>query len=747
MSNRTIWGLLRWGIPGFGALILVAMWVMGTANMRQDKERTEAEAYRRSDASTQAYEAYILRALQQIDQLEGFIAENAPLTDSDAALTRLLAQALQHQPNLSSLYVTNEHGDIVAVALRDGKATATGSAKDRAYFQVHEEARWRGLYVGEPTLGRVSKSWVIHLSRARFKADGSFAGVVVATVNPGFLVDFYNEAQFGKRGLVSLTGLDWTLRARRSGERVWYGDRAGPASLAPRVETAPAGHYFAESRLDGISRFIAYRVISPYRVVAYTGLARDEVLAEYEARRDRLREFLVFATGVVLLATGALTLLVLRLHASRLRAAAAEDRFQAASDAQLDPFFMLSVKRAESGAPGDFVCEHANPPALHWLARERAQVVGQSALSLVPKDLRPHLREVYETVLLTRGPLEEEFSWHTKQGEVRRVVQQVVPVSDGLAITMRDITQTRAKEELLREQRVALEHNERQLLAITNNVPVLISYVDRDRTIVFVNETHRRWYGSTWQTPVGKKLFEHWSPAVQEERIPYVIRAMGGERVEFLASRETVDGLRTLQSIYVPDVDADGLVQGIYMLSFDITDFKRTEAELSNLLYRDTLTGLDNRLRFNELLPQALARAKRSSKGIALLFLDVDRFKHINDTHGHAIGDDVLKKVAKRLRQVVRETDMVVRLAGDEFILLLEELGGPKESEAVASKVVAQFRTPLSLGTISLPVTVSVGVAYDDGTGLSGKALLQMADEQLYAAKAAGRNAFSAARY
>jgi len=185
-------------------------------------------------------------------------------------------------------------------------------------------------------------------------------------------------------------------------------------------------------------------------------------------------------------------------------------------------------------------------------------------------------------------------------------------------------------------------------------------------------------------------------------------------------------------------------VQGVYLLSFDITDFKRTEAELSRLLYQDALTGLDNRLRLNEVLPDAMARARRSGRQIGLLFLDVDKFKTINDTHGHAVGDDVLKKIARRLKQAVRETDRVVRLAGDEFVILLEELGNPQEADGVAAKIVKQFKSPLALDKMSLLVTVSVGVACSDGAMADdGRELLKLADTQLYAAKAAGRNVYA----
>ena len=744
MPRPSVLGMLRWGQPAFGVLIMATMWFLGWTFLQQEQQRTEADAYRRSEASTQAYESYVLRALQQVDQLAGLVATNVQLTRSSEALTTLLQQALQHQPSLSSLYVTDENGEVVAAALSKGRVTAAGTAADRVYFQVHKERRVQGMYVGQPAIGRVSGNWVIHLSRARLDADGQFAGVVVATVNPEYLVDFYNEAQFGQRGLVSVTGLDQVLRARRSGASLQFGQHGGQTVLAQQIDQSPRGRFVSESHIDGVRRFISYRVLPQYQLVVYTGLAAEEVFAPYQIRSERLIEFLWVATFFICLATAGLTLLVIRLDQSRRRASLAEDRFQAAAQAQLDPFMMLAAVRQPDGSLSGFRCDLANPRARQWMGDRAGALVGGLIEPLVPPVLRPHLDRLYAQALGTRVAVEDEMSWPTGQGEVRRVVQQVVPVGDGLAITLRDVTEARAREQLLREQRTALERSQRQLLAITNNVPALIGCVDAGLKITFVNDTYQHWYGPEASPPVGKALAEHWGPALCEQRLPYVERALNGERVEFVVSSETTKGMRTLQNIYLPDWSSDSVVQGVYLLSFDITDFKRTEAELSRLLYQDALTGLDNRLRLNEVLPEAMARARRSGRHVGVLFLDVDRFKSINDTLGHAVGDEVLKKIARRLLLAVRETDRVLRLAGDEFVILLEDLGSPQEADAVAAKIIDQFRSPLALEAQALAVTVSVGVACSDGlAGDDGKNLLKQADTQLYAAKAAGRNAYA----
>ncbi len=724
---------------------MAVLWVAGLALMDLDRQRTEELTFRRSEASTEAFEARIAQRLEQISQLASFVALNSGSETAQPVLAQLVRQSLNNQPDLKSLYLLDAEGKLLAAALDQGNVRGgPTSAADRAYFQVHRDGKAQGLYVGAPTFGRVSQSWVLHLSLARRQTDGSFAGVVVATVDPSFLANFYTEAQFGKSGLVSVTGLDdWIIRARRSGDRVWFGERAGNNFLVEQVSKAAAGVYLTPSKLDNINRYMAYRVMPQYRLVAYTGLSQDEVLSSYFLRRSKLTDFLWAGTLVVLAASLAFWVLVERLQVSRWRAEDAEDRFHAASDAQLDAFFIFSATEAEDGKPTDFICDHANPRALKWLERRRDKVIGRSALSLVPAAVRPALYAAYQKVMATRTPLEEEFTLVTRRGAEMRVVQQVVPLGAGLAITMRDVTHDRTREALLKQQKRALEASQRSLSAITNNVPALISYVDSDQNVMFVNETYTQWFGPPASSILGTHLSDHWSPTLYAQLIPYVLRALAGQRVEFVGERETLRGTRVMQNTYVPDVASEGVVRGIFILCADITDLKRTEKELSQLLHTDALTGLDNRLSLTAHLPKAIARSKRAGRGIALLFLDVDRFKSINDTHGHAVGDAVLKEVAHRLKHAVRAADMVARLAGDEFVILLEALDNANETETIAKKVVRQFAEPILHGRVTLEVTMSIGVAFDHKCVLSGEELLDAADAQLYAVKAAGRNAFS----
>ena len=174
----------------------------------------------------------------------------------------------------------------------------------------------------------------------------------------------------------------------------------------------------------------------------------------------------------------------------------------------------------------------------------------------------------------------------------------------------------------------------------------------------------------------------------------------------------------------------------------DITDRKRIEEAAQSAAQSDPLTGLANRRAFHDSLRMALARSRRSVNDIAVLYLDLDRFKEVNDKFGHAAGDRLLRHVALRLRGSVRQSDTVARFGGDEFVVLLEDLRDREHAVAVVEKIIDEMRRPLNLEGFEVSVTTSIGLAYANA-GAEPETLVKRADKALYEAKAAGRDCFS----
>lgn len=284
--------------------------------------------------------------------------------------------------------------------------------------------------------------------------------------------------------------------------------------------------------------------------------------------------------------------------------------------------------------------------------------------------------------------------------------------------------------------------SEQRLRIVTNNLPVLISYIDAQERLQFLNGTYREWMGVDPQLVLGSTLLEAVGPTLYEPRRLPLRRALGGERVSFETESETQGVHRYLQTEYIPDLQPDGTVAGIYALSSDISGAKAVERQLSRLSRVDALTGCPNRRQFEERLPEAMARCRRSRTVMALLFLDVDKFKLINDSLGHAAGDSVLKEFAARLNGCVRATDTVARLGGDEFVLILEGLQTPQDPELIAGKILEEMARPFLIHNMMLQVSTSIGVACYLGGDSSEEQLLASADGALYQAKNAGRSTF-----
>lgn len=189
--------------------------------------------------------------------------------------------------------------------------------------------------------------------------------------------------------------------------------------------------------------------------------------------------------------------------------------------------------------------------------------------------------------------------------------------------------------------------------------------------------------------------------------------------------------------------DDTGKTTHYVSLFSDISVLKAAEERLRHLAYHDPLTGLSNRLLFTNSLNQSIARAERHSSKLAVLFIDLDHFKSINDTFGHASGDALLESVGKRLRDNVRAQDVVARLGGDEFTVLLEDVGSREEISHLASKLIDTIGQPLSIQGRSLLPSASIGIAVFPDDASASEELMQTADAALYRAKAAGRRSYS----
>jgi diguanylate cyclase (GGDEF)-like protein/PAS domain S-box-containing protein len=307
----------------------------------------------------------------------------------------------------------------------------------------------------------------------------------------------------------------------------------------------------------------------------------------------------------------------------------------------------------------------------------------------------------------------------------------------GAVVAMKDISALNASRE-------ELELSERRLRTITDNVPVLIAHLGKERRYVFANAVHLSWLGKSAEQILGKTMEEAFGADYLAPQAAALERAWRGEASQCEHEIVRKKHTRIAHTTFLPQL-RDGLVVGVYVLTTDATASRMHERSLHALAHTDTLTGLPNRRHFETAL-RGTGHGARPGRGTALLYLDVDHFKQINDRHGHAVGDAVLVEFAHRLRASVRSADLVSRLAGDEFTVLLNDVGGEADVELVARKILAAMRRPFELEAVVLQVGTSIGAALADQPDPAPARLLDTADRALYAAKEAGRDTYALLR-
>jgi diguanylate cyclase (GGDEF)-like protein/PAS domain S-box-containing protein len=304
------------------------------------------------------------------------------------------------------------------------------------------------------------------------------------------------------------------------------------------------------------------------------------------------------------------------------------------------------------------------------------------------------------------------------------------------------------KEKLLGDLNAAVSEmkaNERRTRTVIESAHDAFVAVSEDGRITDWNRQAEVTFGWTRQEALGQKLDLLIIPLRYREAHVYGMDQLrlGGDgqhsnkRIELIGLRK--NGVEFPVELTI-NVVKNAI--GVEFCAFlhDITDRKHAEESLRHMAQMDQLTGLPNRRLLNDRLATAMARVRRSKKLMALMYLDIDHFKSINDTLGHGVGDALLTEFAARLTSSVRVIDTVARLGGDEFVMLLEQLQEPADSQAITDKILNNVRREVTIDGHVLHITTSLGGAFYSGEDMSPDDLIAVADEALYKAKQAGRN-------
>lgn len=383
--------------------------------------------------------------------------------------------------------------------------------------------------------------------------------------------------------------------------------------------------------------------------------------------------------------------------------------------------------------------ESANPAVFRVFGYQEHELLGQPATLLWPEPLRDNFVQLSLELIVSPEP---KAFCHDGQTSGQRRNGEIFPMEIGISImalhsgsrmicTVRDISERKRAEAALRQQAQIIDQTHDSIIAIS-----------QQGLIESWNKGSERLYGYSEASRIGTPLTELFGQ--QAEQLQYVLQTglRLAEKTELELTATCENGQQrdvslSLSARYNPAGEATGFIG----YSLDISDLKEAQRKLEYLASHDQLTKIPNRYLFNDRLSHALNKARRNLHKLAVLFLDLDGFKQVNDNFGHDAGDEVLVCVAERITQLFRRTDSVARVGGDEFAVLLEEANQLEVIELLANRLIEAINRPIQLSSGHLAqIGVSLGIALYPLDGTTAEGLLKHADLAMYKAKEQGKN-------
>lgn len=510
----------------FDIFLLCFIWGSLLHKIESERELEINSAVRETANLARAFEEHTLRTIKSADQTAAFLKYQYGREGRNVDLPRYEREGrFANQPFLL-MGIIGEDGQLIA---SDQVPFVPSNLKDREHFYIHKASREDRLFISKPVLGRSSGRWSIQMTRRIDKADGSFGGVVVVSVDPFYFADFYKQMDLGRNFSITLVGLDGIVRARQAGQNSDLGQDISDSVVMKHLNSSASGYYIANSKVDGIKRIYSYRAFSEYPLAVLVGIDEQEALAGMNQRAVSYYWICIIATVIIIL------------------------------------FGVLLIK---------------------FIKQQRRD--------------REALHQAYEE-------LEDKVLLRTKE------------------------------------------------------------------------------------------LF-----------------SMNGE----LAAAN------------------EGLQKANRQLA------KKTE-EIQEIAYSDALTGLPNRLYFNEWIDQEMRKASRGEAAGCVLFIDLDDFKMINDVLGHSYGDASIVIAGQRIVATAGRDALVARIGGDEFVVILSGLSDRAAIAGIAEAIVRELGIDYDVGGECFSMSASIGIACYPQDGHTAEDILKNADNAMYAAKKNDRNSWS----
>ncbi|HWP26277.1 MAG TPA: EAL domain-containing protein [Xanthobacteraceae bacterium] len=613
-----------------GVVMIGVIWTAAFHLANEKYEHTLEGAQRQGANIARAFAEYISRVINGTDGQLIVLRELYHANPESGEFAYWVGNAKFKNDLAVQFALTDARGQVLFSSI--GPLASTIDISERPDFRVHREAIEDNLHISVPLLCEISGKLTLNLTRRIAAPDGSFGGIIIASLDIARLLKFSGSIDIGPQGAISLIGVDRVIRLRSAREETpnySVGQTLESSALFNHYREAAAGEYWnTMPQFGNVRRLVSYRGLDDLPLIAVVAQAESDILqkAATETRHYYRITFILTAFVLLVMAFGA---------------------------------------------------------------------VRQKKLLSASEEIK------------------------------------------------------RAKESLERSNR-SLEQTNRRFDAALENITHGICMFDRDKRLVVCN----RHYANLYRLP----------PELQKIGTPHEAivahRVLSGQLTGDTSFGAAEDKLRTLGDLPddQPSVRVDELTDGRLIRVIrqpmegggwvatheDITSQKRTELQIIHMARHDNLTGLANRAVLLERINDALVRQRRCGETFTILMLDLDRFKGVNDSLGHHIGDELLKEAARRLRCSLRETDMLARLGGDEFaIVQVGESNQREAAVALAVRVIDNINEPFEIEGHKLSIGTSIGIALAPEDGADCDDLLKKADMALYRAKADGRNGYA----
>ena len=364
-----------------------------------------------------------------------------------------------------------------------------------------------------------------------------------------------------------------------------------------------------------------------------------------------------------------------------------------------------------------------------------------------PEDLAEDLALVEKLLIGELGNYSLEKRYLRKGGDLVwiRLTAKLTRDSSGqpwfFVAVIENIHDRKLAEEERRLAQQALQASESRFRIAFDNIPDVVVIYDRELRIQYINPATVRTTGMPPEAFLGKRESEVFPAELIAPWQPALHAALDAGKVQSVEVDVQLNpGIRNLLITCVPLRDQNGDVKEVMGITHDFTDRKAAEEAAVKAALHDKLTGLPNRALLFEYSSHVFDQAARNQHEGGMLFIDLDRFKPINDIHGHIIGDQVLKLVSQRVQRQVRKADLVFRLGGDEFLVLLPQLANSTEAAQIAQRVLKALAEPMVIDGIEMQISGSIGISIFPRDGMDMQSLVNAADNAMYHAKQSGKN-------